>query len=127
MPSPEGEPRSGHDQSPRREDEPIPYYRAARFVEENLAARVYAEVQDTIHGTPCDLSAYRLLIDRVPHVTVVGAPPPDALDQRLTAALAAGEAADLPANVVAMLLERRRQANHLGPWVEGHYRPGQPL
>jgi hypothetical protein len=84
-------------------------------------------VQDAIQGTPCDLSAYRFLIDRVAHVSVVGEPPPDALDRQLATALAAGEATELSPNVLAMLMERRRRANRLGPWVEGHYRPGQPL
>lgn len=128
MPSSEREPHfSGRDHEPRHEEDPVSYQRAARFGEDRLAARVYSRAQDAIHDTPCDLSVYRLLIDRVSHVAVVGTPPPAELDQELAMILAPGEPANLPAQVLALLSERRRQAGRLGPWVERHHRPGQPL
>jgi hypothetical protein len=126
MPSPEGEHQRHSDDERRQEEEPLAYYRAARFVEERLAARVYGEVQSAIQGTPCDLSAYRLLIDRVSHVTVIGDEPPTELDEALANVLSLGDATELPTTVVQALLERRRNASRLGPWVERHHRPGQP-
>jgi hypothetical protein len=115
------------EQPQRHEPEPGPYYRAARFREERRAAWVYQRVQDTIQGTPCDLSAYRFLLDQVAHVAVVGEPPAPALDQQLQWLLATGEPAKLPDGVVQLLTARRAQMRRYGPWIEGHYRPGQPL
>jgi hypothetical protein len=127
MPSPEGGYARGPDDTPRREEEPRPYYRAARFAEEHHAARVYARLQDAILGTPCDLSVYRLLIDRISHVTIVGEPPPAEFDRQVAESLAVGEGVELTQEVLALLLERRRRANRLAPWVERHHRPGRPL
>ncbi len=31
----------------------------------------------------------------------------------------------LPEDILTMLDERRKQAQQIGPWVEGHYRPGK--
>ncbi len=130
MPSPEYGP--GHDrpdEEPPREAEPSPYYRAARFAAEPSARRTYFAVQDAIfqHPTDLDLSAYRFQLNRISHVAVLGQPPPDEVDQQLQALLAAGEATELPPDVLKLLRERRAQATRHGPWSEGHYRPGRPL
>jgi hypothetical protein len=128
MPSPEQGPGfRAPDHQPPQEGEPTPYYRAARFEEVNRAASVYHRAQDAIHRTACDLSAYRFLLDQVSHVAVLGAPPPPTLDQTLDHILAAGEPVQLPTDLLNLLMERRRRANRLAPWVEGHYRPGEPL
>jgi hypothetical protein len=123
----EGEPYGGGppEGSPSTEREPAPYLRAARFArtQEAVAARVYAQAQDAIHRTPCNVSVYRLLLDGVTHVAAVGALPPPRLDATLTQLLAAGESVTLPPTVVQALLARRAQAQRLGPWVEGHHRP----
>jgi len=60
-------------------------------------------------------------------VAVLGAPPPPALDAQLTALLATGEPATLPATVLQALTARRQQQRRRGSWVEGHYRPGWRL
>lgn len=39
--------------------------RAARFTAEATAGRVYHRVQDAILRTPCDVSAYRFLLNEV--------------------------------------------------------------
>ena len=126
MPSPEygGSPP---DQPSRREQEPVPYHRAARFADERRSARAYRQAQDTVFAVECDLSVYRVLVNRIPHVAVLGQPPPADLDRRLDHILAAGEPVTLPDAVLTALATRRAQASSLGPWVEGHYRPGTPL
>ena len=121
------EPQHNQEKPRQREPEPAAYLRAARFTSERTAARVYRQAQDAIHSTPCDLSVYRFLLDQVTHVAAVGAPPPTRLDQTLTCLLATGIPAALPAEVQQALLARREQARRLGPWVEGHYRPGKRL
>ena len=78
-------------------------------------------------GPPNDLSAYRLRLREVWHVAVLGEPPPPDLDERITTILAAGEPAILPAEVMTALTERRAQSIRQGPWVQRHFRPGQPL
>ena len=105
-----------------------PYVRAARFAGEQPAGQAYVALQRAIFtAAPNDLSAYRFQLDRVYHVAVVGVRPPPALETRLTAILAAGEPAELPAPVQQTLLARRAQVTPHGPWSEGHYRPGRRL
>jgi hypothetical protein len=101
------------------------YLKASRFATEPPARRVYAALQETIASVPCDLSTYRFLLDRISHVAVLGQTPPPDLDQKVSRLLSRGESVTLPAAVVAMLEARRAQAATIGPWVEGHYRPGQ--
>ena len=128
MPSPEhGGPHPGEPSHREQEHEPVPYHRAARFADERRSARTYRSVQDALFAAACDLSAYRVLINRVPHVAVVGEPPPADLDRRLDHLLAAGEPVALPDAVLTTLAARRAQAARLGPWIEGHHRPGTPL
>ena len=127
MPSPERGP-SGPSEQPRQpEHEPVPYHRTARFADDRTAAGVYQRIQETIFSAPCDLSAYRFLLDQAPHVTVLGAPPPPELDGHLEAMLGTGEPATLPSSVLQALSERRRQMSGQGFWREGHYRPGRRL
>lgn len=110
------------------EHEPAPYHRAARFSREGAAWHVYQQLQGAIYSTPqCDLSVYRLQLDRIYHVAVLGEPPPVELDQRISQLLAQGEAVTLPREALMALTERRRQTIHLGGWVERHHRPGERL
>jgi hypothetical protein len=126
MPSPEHGP--GGPEHPRpAEPDPAPYLRVAAFADDRTAGRVYARVQDTIFATPCDLSAYRFLLDQVSHVAVLGAPPPPDLDDALAQLLATGTSATLPSAVHQALTARRQQMGRRGPWSEGHYRPGRRL
>jgi hypothetical protein len=46
--------------------------------------------------------------------------------QTIESLLAAGERTTVPAEVRAQLEARRAHASKLGPWDEGHYRPGRP-
>jgi hypothetical protein len=110
-----------HDQHP---DQP-PYYRAARFSGERPAGRAYSQAQELIFRDPgCDLSVYRLQLERVWHVAVLGEPPREDLDRKLRAILARGEPASLPEEIRLELRRRRAQAIQLGPWVERHYGSG---
>lgn len=105
----------------------LPYYRAAHFAQERQSAQAYRALQDLVFASPVDLSVYRFLLEQNAYVTVLGEPPPPALDQTITTHLAAGEPAVLPRGVLLALARRRQHARHVGPWVEGHYGPGQPL
>ena len=128
MPSSERGPTGPDNQPRRQEDEPAPYHRTARFAGERPAGTTYAAAQQAIFdGPPNDLSAYRFQLNQVYHVAVLGEPPPAELDEQLTRILAAGEPAELPAEVLSALSERRRQMAERTPWSEGHYRPGKPL
>lgn len=124
MPSPEQE----HQPEGNQEQEPIPYYKASRFNAERLARRAYFQAQETLFKNPdCDLSAYRLLLQQIRHVVVLGEPPPEDLEQKLQTILSTGEPVDLPPEILKLLAERRAEATKQAPWVERHYRPGQNL
>jgi len=121
MPGKEGEPRSP-------EQEPVPYYQAARFPDEQQAGRAYSQAQAAIFANPDNaLSAYRLQLNQVWHVAVLGEPPPAELEQKLQDILASGEPTTLPEEVLKVLAQRRAKATKIGPWVEGHYRPGKRI
>ena len=108
---------------PEDQNQPIPYYQAARFSGERPAGRAYARAQDLIYQEPCDLSAYRFLLERSWHVAIVGEPPPAALERSLRRILTWGESTTLPDALLQQLWERRTQATKLAPWVELHERP----
>ena len=131
MPSPEGEKRRPRgrnvpEQSPKPDGEGELWYRAAHYSHEPEAVTAYTAAQDTIFHNECDLSAYRLLLDQIWHVAVLGGVPAEvALQERIETVLyATGTRTELPEDVLAILNERRQQARALGPWVEGHHRPG---
>lgn len=106
------------------ETAPVPYHKTARFAGERPAGRVYDRLQEMIYTAPaCDLSVFRLQLNRIFHVTVLGETPPAELDRRITRLLASGDPAALPAEVFAALAERRRQATRIAPWVERHQPP----
>jgi len=106
------------------EQERPTYYKAARFTGERPARAAYAELQRTIFRTGCDLSCFRLQLNRVWHVALLGTEPPAEPLQQLEAMLATGEAATLPADVLAFLQQRRERAVSSGAlWTERHYRP----
>ena len=95
---------------PSAEQSPSLYVQVARFSSERKAGRAYFRVQEALYRSPgCDLSAYRFLLERVPHVTVLGVPPPETLDRTIRRILAAGEPTTLPAEVIATLLQRRAE------------------
>ena len=105
-----------------------PYVRAARFAGEQPAGQAYFALQQAIFtAAPNDLSVYRILLDGVSHVVVVGVRPPPTLEERLRAILAAGTPTELPAMVRQALLARRAQVTPHQRWWEAHYRPGRRL
>ena len=127
MPGHEGEPPQQPPEG-KPEQEPVPYYHAARFRYENQARRAYFQAQETLFNTPdCDLSAYRFLLERIWHVAVLGEPPAEDLAQKLETAFTRGEPTELPPDILKALAECRQQATRQAPWVERHYRPGQNL
>ncbi len=111
--------------SEESQDHPA-YLKVARFSGEKQAGRAYRKAQDLLFATPdCELSSYRFHLDRIWHVAVLGDPPPEDLDRQLRTILSKGVPASLPEEVLAQLQQRRAQATKLGPWIEGHYRPGR--
>ncbi len=111
--------------SPERPPAPA-YLRVARFTGETPAGRAYRRAQDLLVGAPaCELSAFRFHLDRIWHVAVLGDQPPEDLEGRLRVVLSRGEPAILPEDILLQLQRRRARATRVGPWVEGHYRPGE--
>ncbi len=116
------------EQEPRREQAPLPYYQAARFPDEHHAGRAYSLAQQAIYTDPeNDLSVYRIQLNTIWHVVVLGQQPPERLEQKLQEILASGEPTSLPPELLKLLTERRAQATQIGPWVEGHYRSGKRI
>jgi len=114
--------------SERPEPQRSPYYRAARFPGEQPAGRAYFQAQEVIYrATACDLSVYRLQLEQRWHVAVLGLRPPRYIERKLERILAAGESVTLPPEVLELLQNRRARATQIGPWVEGHHRPGERL
>ncbi len=114
---------------PQPQHEPLPWYRTARYETEPPSQRAYFQAQETIFQSEADLSAYRLLLEQIYHVAVLGgAPAETALQEQIENILyAEGTPTQLPDDVLTMLHERRQQAEQIGPWVEGHYRPGKEV
>jgi len=108
-----------------REHESLPsYLEVARFIGERPAGRAYHQLQDAIFRSPaCDLSVFRLILDRQWQVAVLGSPPAELLDRRIRQILARGVPTSLPPEILTTLHRRRAEATRLGPWVEGHHRP----
>ena len=128
MASPERGP-GGPEEPVSREQEPVPYHRAARFAGERPAGVAYFQAQEAVYTAAgaVDLSVYRLQLNHIYHVAVLGQPPPSELDATLATILAAGEPATLPTQVLRQLAERRAQATKQAPWIQRHHRPGQRL
>ena len=105
-----------------QEHEGQPFYlRVARFSGERPAGRAYNQLQEAIFRSPgCDLSVFRLSLDRQWLVSVLGDPPDEPLDRRIRQVLARGVPASLPDDILAELQRRRAEATRIGPWVERH-------
>jgi hypothetical protein len=126
MPQPErrpGGPRSPEGGTPSPEVELPRYHQTARFAGKKLAEVTYFAAQEVVfaHAGDVDLSAYRFQLNRVDHVVIVGDPPPPDLYDELRSALAAGEPAVVPEDVLRLLHARRTATTQVGFWVEGHY------
>lgn len=130
--------RQGREFYPRRErrGELPPFHQTAKFDGEESAGSAYHQAQEAIYiGLPNDLSAFRLQLrlasdptgSLIWHVAILGKEPAADLKQKLEEILSAGQSVDLPEDVLKTLTERRRQANRLGGWVEGHYHPGNRI
>jgi len=61
------------------------------------------------------------------HVVVLGDTPKKRLLEELQRSLGTGDHVELDPDVLEHLMERRRLAEQTGPWVEGHYRPGNTV
>lgn len=113
MPRPESEPHPEH--------EPRSYQRASRFDGEESAGVAYFATENLIRHPECDLSAYRLQLNQVWLVAVIGEQPSAELAAQIEAALAMGEPVSLPEPIVSFLRKRREQQKQPGGWVERHY------
>jgi hypothetical protein len=96
--------------------------------ESQPAAKAYFEAQEIIfNDSESELSAYRLMLNAIYHVAVLGQPPSQETDQALTHTLSQGEMVTVPHQVLTVLNQRRLEMKQHSPWVEGHYRPGWKL
>lgn len=112
--------------APNKEPETQPAYaQAARYGDEQEAGEAYFQAESAIFGTNYELSAYRLQLEQIWHVAVLGDTPPEDFDQTIQAILSTGQPTELPPEILAFLNQRRLQASQLGSWVEGHYQPGK--
>lgn len=129
MPSPEG--RGGRPAQPgelNKELEQPPYSKAARFAGKKPARKAYFQAQEVIfQDTESELSAFRITLNAIYHVAVLGEQPSEETDQEITQILAQGMMTILPPEVTAALNARRLEMKQHGEWVEGHYRPGKRL
>src|SRR5438270_178532 len=107
---------------PAPERQPVPYHRAARFAAEKPARDAYFASQDAVLGYAgkVDLSTYRVQIDAIYHVAVLGEEPPAALGAQIDAILAAGDAATVHPTVLARLAARRQEQSRHGSPVARH-------
>jgi hypothetical protein len=120
MPSPEYPPP---DHEPAHEL--LAYHQTARFPNERPAGKAYAKAQDLIHRRlDVDISAYRLIVQKRCHVSVLGDAPPADVDKRVRQILSTGEAATLPEDMLR-LLNHRHLAKQMQPWAEAHHIPGK--
>ncbi len=106
-----------------------PWYSAARYEAEPPSARAYFQAQETIYQSEDDLSAYRLMLEQIWHVAVLGGAPTEAaMQERIESILyAEGTPTQLPDEVLVYLFERRAEQIQQEPWMEGHYRPGKSI
>lgn len=103
-----------------------PYYRAARFQDEQSAGAAYFQIEELLFKEPDnDLSVYRLILNGVWHVVIIGDAPGDDLGQQIEMALSIGESVSLAEDVLNFLRQRRVKGSKLAPWVERHFRPGR--
>ncbi len=128
MPSPENS-AGDDDNEPSLDKELVDntYYLASRFKGERPSGRAYFQAQEFIfsHSSDLELSVYRMQIDSVYHVAVLGDKPPQDAEDKLKDILSAGEYTQLPSMLLKVLIVKRWQETKHGPWVERHYRPGQ--
>ncbi len=107
------------------------YLDARKYPSAEQAARAYHESQEHIRRdrSAADLSVYRLMVgpSLESHVVILGDTPNKRLREQLLVALGSGEPVDLDYEVLDHLMQRRQVAQGMGPWVEGHYRPGSTV
>jgi hypothetical protein len=107
------------------------YLDSRRYPSPEEAGRAYFETQEAVRRDSgrADLSVYRLMIGPLfeSHVVVLGDTPNKKLLEELQTTLGTGNHVELDEETLAHLMERRVQAEKIGPWVEGHYRPGSPV
>lgn len=106
-----------------------PFCRAARFNSGAESRESYLIAEHAIAGAMADISVYRLQIRRIWHVAAISdIMPPADLQQSIEDAINMGKRAELPIEVLTLLLNRHRQVmRHRLPWVEGHYHPGKVM
>ncbi len=103
------------------------YFSDYTYATSEAALDAYGKAQTTIFQTANDLSAYRLRHLDAFHVVVLGEKPPKEVGEILSTALSGGMVATLPEDIRSYLFQRRNEAKKIGPWVEGHYRPGKDI
>src|SRR5438105_1622311 len=103
QPTQPGEPRE-----PGKELEQPPYSKAARFGGARSAGKAYFEAQEVIfNDIESELSAYRLMLNTIYHVAVLGEQPSAETNHAISRILSQGKPTTLPSEVSAALNARR--------------------
>lgn len=108
----------------------LPEYRqAVRFPDEPTSNTAYEQTRRIIFDEECDLSLYRtaLLPDVIWHVLLLGKTPEEGIQARISSAMAAGEAVELPEEVWRIFHLRRLEQSGKGPWTEHRHLGGRKL
>lgn len=92
---------------------------AYRYPDMDAAGNAFERARDIVFREDIDASAYRVRINRVPHVVVVGdGPLTPELRRRFEAAFSGGEPVDLGADARAVLVNRRAEGRIPGAFWE---------
>lgn len=104
--------REHHHQPQGPEEETPGYYRAARFPGEEEAGRSYHAAQRLIRDPDVELSAYRLQLNYVWHVAILGPPTPaEEIAKKVEEILGQGESVTLPPDILKALVVRRSKCS----------------
>ena len=103
-------------ENPHKREEHTIYLRAAHFIDGIAAQQIYTDVQRTLRtaqeqGEGWGLAGYNLTDQEAVnwYVAVAGQPPPEALEGKLTTALAAGVEAPLPQEFHDLLTRHQQE------------------
>lgn len=92
---------------------------AYRYTDMEVAGEAYQRARDIVFSEDIDASAYRVQINGIPHVVVLGdGPPSPELRRRFETACEGGETVELPADVHAELVRRRLEGRIPGAFWE---------
>ncbi len=119
---------------PYEEQEPRPYYLAARYASDHASEKPYRRTRNYLYAhEEVELSVFRFQLGRHGadkldwHVAVIGDKLPDEHERQIRRFLQDGQVVTLPEEVVGAMYRRRLETSQQGPWFERHHKPGRRL